>query len=83
MRPLLHGATPPSAADVPRLISELVAAQFDKLASAAEGCDALVASGLVPAAASTRSVAENLGIRSVHVSYCPIFLPSPHHPGPP
>jgi hypothetical protein len=25
-------------------------------------------------------VAEKLGIRSVYVSYCPIFLPSPHHP---
>jgi vancomycin aglycone glucosyltransferase len=80
VRPLLHGATPSSAADVPRLVAELVAAQFDKLPAAAEGCDALVASGLMPAAASARSVAEKLGIRSVHVSYCPIFLPSPHHP---
>src|SRR5262249_23375690 len=26
-----------------------------------------------------RSVAEKLGIHSVHVSYCPIVLPSPHH----
>jgi vancomycin aglycone glucosyltransferase len=34
----------------------------------------------MPAAAAARSVAEKLGIRSVHVSYCPIFLPSPHHP---
>jgi len=25
-------------------------------------------------------VAEKLGIRSVFVSYCPIFLPSPYHP---
>jgi vancomycin aglycone glucosyltransferase len=24
-------------------------------------------------------VAEKLGIHSVHASYCPIFLPSPHH----
>jgi vancomycin aglycone glucosyltransferase len=38
-----------------------------------------VASGLIPAAAAARSVAEQLGIASVHVSYCPIFLPSPHH----
>lgn len=79
VRPLLHGATPSAAADVPRLISELVAEQFDKLVAAAEGCDALVASGLMPAAASARSVAEKLGIRSVHVSYCPVYLPSPHH----
>jgi vancomycin aglycone glucosyltransferase len=79
VRPLVHGAAPPSEADVPRLIAELIAAWFDKVAAAAEGCDALVASGLIPAAAGARSVAEKLGIHSVHVSYCPIFLPSPHH----
>jgi vancomycin aglycone glucosyltransferase len=71
--------TPPSAADVPRLIAELIAAWFDKVAAAAEGFDALVASGLMPAAAGARSVAEKLGIHSVHVSFCPIFLPSPYH----
>jgi hypothetical protein len=38
VRPLVHGATPPSAADVPRRAAELIAAQFDKLAAAAEGC---------------------------------------------
>jgi len=80
VRPLVHGATPPSAADVPRRAAELIAAQFDKLAVAAEGCDALVTSGLMPAVAAARSVAEKLAIGSVHVSYCPIFLPSPHHP---
>jgi len=83
VRPLVHGAAPPSEADVPRLIAELIAAWFDKVAAAAEGCDALVASGLIPAAAGARSVAEKLGIHSVHVSYCPISLPSPHHPPPP
>jgi vancomycin aglycone glucosyltransferase len=80
VRPLVHGATLPSVADVPRRAAELIAAQFDKLAAAAVGCDALVASGLMPAAAGARSVAEKLGIRSVYASYCPIFLPSPHHP---
>jgi vancomycin aglycone glucosyltransferase len=79
VRQLVHAATPPSAADVPRLIAELIAAWFDVVAAAAEGCDALVASGLIPAAAGARSVAEKLGIYSVHVSLCPIFLPSPHH----
>jgi vancomycin aglycone glucosyltransferase len=79
VRPLVHGAAPPSVADVPRLIAELIAAWFDKAAAAAQGCDALVASGLIPAAAGARSMAEKLGIYSVHVSYCPIFLPSPHH----
>jgi vancomycin aglycone glucosyltransferase len=80
VRPPVHGATPPSVADVPRRAAELIAAQFDELAAAAEGCDALVATGLMPAAAGARSVAEKLGIRSVYASYCPISLPSPHHP---
>lgn len=80
VRPLVHGAKPPSPADVPRLAAGVIAAQFDKLAAAAEGCDVLVASGLMPAVAAARSVAEKLGIRFVFVSWCPIFLPSPHHP---
>jgi vancomycin aglycone glucosyltransferase len=80
VRPLLHGAAPPSAAaDVPRRAAEVIAAQFDTLAPAAEGCDALVATGLLPATAGAQSVAEKLGIRYVYAAYCPIFLPSPHH----
>jgi vancomycin aglycone glucosyltransferase len=79
VRSLVHAATAPPAADVPRRAAELTAAAFDKIAMAAEGCDALVASGLMPAVAAARSVAQKLGIRSVFVSYCPIFLPSPHH----
>jgi vancomycin aglycone glucosyltransferase len=80
VRALVHGATPPSPDDVPRLAAELIATWFDKVAAAGEGCDALVATGVIPAAVGARSVAEKLGIPSVHVSYCPIFLPSPHHP---
>jgi vancomycin aglycone glucosyltransferase len=80
VRQLVHGATPSSAADVPRLVAELIAEQFDKLPAAAEGCDALVATGLFPVTASAQSVAEKLGIRYVFAAYCPIFLPSPHRP---
>jgi vancomycin aglycone glucosyltransferase len=80
VRPLVHGAARPSPADLPRVAAELMAAQFDTLAAAAEKCDALVASGLLPAAASARSVSEKLGIRYIYAAYCPIFLPSPHHP---
>jgi vancomycin aglycone glucosyltransferase len=79
VRSLVHRATPPSPDDVPRLAAELIATWFDKVAAAAEGCDALVASGVIPAAVGARSVAEKLGMHSVHVSYCPIFLPSPRH----
>jgi vancomycin aglycone glucosyltransferase len=49
VRPLVTGATLPSAADLPRRAAELVAAQFDTVPAAAEGCDALVASGVMPA----------------------------------
>jgi vancomycin aglycone glucosyltransferase len=79
VRALVHRTTPPSPDDVPRLTAELIVTWFDKVAAAAEGCDALVATGVIPAATAARSVAEKLGIHCVHVSYCPIFLPSPHH----
>jgi vancomycin aglycone glucosyltransferase len=45
VRPLVTGATPPSAADLPRPASGFVAAQFDTVVAAAEECDALVATG--------------------------------------
>ncbi|TCO49154.1 vancomycin aglycone glucosyltransferase [Kribbella antiqua] len=76
VRELVHGSAKP---DVHQIAADLIATQFDQLAAAAEGADALVATGLRPAAAAARSVAEKLGIHSVYVSYCPIFLPSPHY----
>jgi vancomycin aglycone glucosyltransferase len=75
VRALVHGKKA-SPADAPRVAAELVAAQFETVAAAAEGCDALVASGLMPAGA--RTVAEELGIPYVLVSFHP-FLPSPHY----
>ncbi|MFE3737262.1 glycosyltransferase [Streptomyces sp. NPDC059134] len=78
VRTFMHGATPPSAAELARLRVEMVAEQFDTVAAAAEGCDVLVAAGLAQVAA--RSVAERLGIRYVYASYHPVSLPSPHHP---
>jgi vancomycin aglycone glucosyltransferase len=49
VRPMVHAATPPAAADLPRRAAELVGAQFDTVPAAAEGCDALVATGVMPA----------------------------------
>ena len=81
VRTMAHRPPPPAAvaaaADLPRRAAALIAAQFDKFAAAAEGCDALVAVGVHVA---VRSVAEKLGIRYVYVSYQPVTLPSPHHP---
>jgi vancomycin aglycone glucosyltransferase len=71
----VEGAPP----DLPRRAAALVAAQFDAVALAAEGADAIVASGVTPAAAAARAVAERLGIRYVYATYCPVWLPSPHH----
>jgi vancomycin aglycone glucosyltransferase len=75
VRQLVHGTKPPSEADVPRIAAELMATWFSEVAAAAAGCDALVASGVIPAVAGARSVAEKLGLPSVHVSYCPISCP--------
>jgi vancomycin aglycone glucosyltransferase len=80
VRALVHAAKPPSPDDVPRLTAELIATWFDKVAAAAQGCDALVASGVIGVGLAARSVAEKLGIPSAHVSYCPVTLPSPCHP---
>jgi vancomycin aglycone glucosyltransferase len=74
---VVTAAKPPSAAD---LAGGVVAAQFDAVAPAAEGCDVVVAAGLTPAAAGAQSVAEKLGIRYVYATFCPVWLPSPHHP---
>src|SRR5262245_60402612 len=83
VRELMHGARPASVADVPRRIAELTAEQFAKLPAVAEGCDAMVATGLFPVAASVQSIAEKLGIQYVFAAYCPIYLPSPQHRPPP
>ena len=71
----VEGAPP----DLPRRAAELVAAMFDAIAAAATGADAIVAGGVTPAAAAAQSVAEKLGIRYVYATFCPVWLPSPHH----
>ncbi len=76
-RALTTEAPPPSS--LPERAAELIASQFDVVNAAAEGCDVLVATGMMPAAAGARSVAEKLGIRSVSVTFQQLTLPSPHH----
>jgi vancomycin aglycone glucosyltransferase len=71
---------PPSSGDLPRRAAELIAGQFDAVTTAAEDCDALMATGVLPAAAGARSVAEKLGIPCVSVTFQQLTLPSPHHP---
>lgn len=81
LRAMKTGALP-SEEDLRRHLDALIAVQFDTVAAAAEGCDALVVAGFPPAAAAARSVAERLGIHYVYVTYQPTILPSPHHPPP-
>ncbi|RZL84457.1 MAG: glycosyltransferase [Rhodococcus sp. (in: high G+C Gram-positive bacteria)] len=76
----LTTAAAPSSTDLPRRASELIASQFAAINAAAEGCDALVATGVMPAAAGARSVAEKLGIRYVYATFQQLTLPSPYHP---
>ncbi|MEV8532052.1 glycosyltransferase [Streptomyces sp. NPDC051211] len=79
VRTVVTGTTAPSAEGLPQRAAALVAAQYEAVAAAAEGCDAVVATGLVPAVAAARSAAEELGIPFVYVSYFPSMLPSPYH----
>ena len=78
VHPVLHGSTP-LAMGMPQHAAELMAAQFDELATAAEDCVALVASGMLHQLGA-RSVTEHLGIPYVYTAYSPVFLPSWHHP---
>jgi vancomycin aglycone glucosyltransferase len=64
-----------------QLAEASVAAQFETVAAAAEGCDVIVAATALQIAA--RSVAEKKGLQYFFVAYCPAVLPSPHHAPPP
>ena len=75
-RSIAAGLKQPAPDAAFRLAAELVEARFRTLLPAAEGCDALVATGLMPAGA--RSVAEKLGIRSVLATFHVFGLPSRH-----
>ena len=65
---------PPTAEDAFRLARELVDARFETLTQAAEGCDAILATGLMPA--GVRDVADYLGIRYVLACFHIFGLPS-------
>ena len=76
VRALVSGPRPPTAQDAFRLASELVDARVEALTAAADGCDVLLATGLLPAGA--REVAERLGIPYVFACFHTFGLPSRH-----
>jgi vancomycin aglycone glucosyltransferase len=75
-RSVAAAAKAPSPDAAFKLAAELVDARFEVLPAAAEGCDAILATGLMPAGA--RDVAESLGIRYVLATYHIFGLPSRH-----
>jgi vancomycin aglycone glucosyltransferase len=77
-RSIAAGLKAPSSDAAFRLAADLVAARFETLLGAAEGCDVLVATGLMPAGA--RDVAEYLGMRYVLATFHVFGLPSRHFP---
>ncbi|QNE20181.1 glycosyltransferase family 1 protein [Kribbella qitaiheensis] len=72
-------AAPPSSTMSQRA-AYLIAGQLEVIPEAAKGCDAMVVTGMMPAAAGALSVAEKLGIRSVSVTFQQLTLPAPNHP---
>ena len=75
-RSVAAGLRAPSPDAAFRLAAELVAARFETLPAAAEGCHAIVATGLMPAGA--RDIAEKLGIHYVLATFHIFGLPSRH-----
>ncbi|MEU1312825.1 glycosyltransferase [Streptomyces cinnamoneus] len=76
----MTGTKPMSPESLPQRAAEMFAATYDSVTAVADGCDAVVATGLPPAAAAARAVAEKLGVPYTYVAYFPTYLPSPHHP---
>ncbi|MEU1013709.1 glycosyltransferase [Streptomyces sp. NPDC005890] len=77
---VLTGMTKAPAEGLPARAAALTATTYEAVVTAAEGCDVILATGLLPAAAGARTAAEHLGIPYVFVAYFPAYLPSPHHP---
>lgn len=77
---VLTGKTQAPAEGLPARAAALTATAYEAVVTAAEGCDVIVATGLLPAAAGARTAAERLGIPYVFVACFPAYLPSPHHP---
>ncbi|MFD8082041.1 glycosyltransferase [Kitasatospora sp. NPDC059722] len=87
VKSIVANPKPPTGEDAFRLAPALVEARFETLAAAAkDGCDAILATGLMPAGA--RDVAEKLGVPYVFACFHIAGIPSPHfrpgrRPGPP
>ncbi|HWQ86785.1 glycosyltransferase [Brevundimonas sp.] len=79
VREWIEAAKQRPADGIPQHAARMIGAQYEAIAAAAAGCDAIVATGLLPSAAAAQCVAEKLGLPYRHVTFCPLFLPSHHH----
>lgn len=65
--------------DLTQRAALVMRAQYAAILEAADGCDAVLATGLFPSTAAAQVVALQRGLPYVHATYCPLFLPSAHH----
>ncbi|WP_410603646.1 glycosyltransferase [Amycolatopsis sp. lyj-90] len=82
LRAMMRGMSESAEGPEPRSPAEELGEQFDQVPAAAQGCDVVLATGVLSAALGVRSVAEKLGIPYFYAAYCPIYLPSPYYPPP-
>src|SRR5262245_62152669 len=73
-------AARPTPEQIRQMMEGTVAAQFETITVAAQGCDLIVGATALQIAAP--SIAEKLGIPYFFAAYCPAVLPSPHHAPP-
>lgn len=73
-------AAPPTPEQIRQMMEGTVAAQFETITAAAQGCDLIV--GATALQIATPSIAEAMGVPYVFAAYCPAVLPSPHHSPP-
>jgi vancomycin aglycone glucosyltransferase len=73
-------AAPPTPEQIRQMMEGTVAAQFETITAAAQGCDVIVGATALQIAAP--SMAEKMGIPYFFAAYCPAVLPSPHHAPP-
>ena len=69
-----------SGSTLPQAAAEVMRGQYEAIAAAVDGCDAVVATGLFPSTAAAQAVAETQGLPFVLTTFCPVVLPSLRHP---
>ncbi|MBP2472046.1 vancomycin aglycone glucosyltransferase [Crossiella equi] len=65
--------------DIPWHARRIIGAAFEVLPEAVADADLAVVTGLLPAAAAARSVAELVGVPAQYVALQKLSVPSPHH----